>query len=189
MKQGKLIVLTAPSGAGKTTIKTNLLDRMDELSFSISATTRSIREGEVDGKDYYFYTPEEFKGKIGENAFVEWEEVYNDQYYGTLRSELDRIWSLGKHAVLDIDVQGALNIKETYPDNSFILFIKPPSLETLKKRLQLRDTESDASIAKRINKAVSELEFADSFDSYIINDDLDLAILEAKDLVSKFIHT
>lgn len=188
MKQGKLIVLTAPSGAGKTTIKTNLLERMDELSFSISATTRNIREGEVDGKDYYFYSPEEFKLKIEKDEFVEWEEVYTNQFYGTLKSELDRIWSLDKHAVLDIDVQGALNIKEVFPDISFILFIKPPSLETLKKRLKLRDTESEESIRKRINKAESELEFADSFDSYIINDDLDLAILEAKSLVQSFIN-
>lgn len=185
--QKKLIILTAPSGAGKTTIKTALLDRMDFLGFSISATTRKQREGETDGVDYYFLSPEEFKSKITDNAFVEYEEVYEDQFYGTLYSELERNWALGKTVVLDIDVQGALSIKEQFLDNSLVIFIQPPSLETLKKRLMARDTESEESLRKRITKAELEMRFAESFDTYIINDDLDLAIHEGMSLVSDFV--
>lgn len=183
----KLIILTAPSGAGKTTIKTALLKRMDNLGFSISATTRTMRDGEEDGKDYYFLTPDEFKEKITQDDFVEYEEVYTDQYYGTLYSELDRNWALGKTVVLDIDVQGAFSIKEKFGDQSFVLFIQPPSMETLKKRLMGRKTESEESLRKRIAKAEEEMQYAESFDSYIINDDLDLAILESVDLVMDFI--
>lgn len=186
--QGKLIILTAPSGAGKTTIKTALLDRMDTLGFSISATTRNKREGEKDGVDYYFLTPDEFKQKITEEDFVEYEEVYTDQFYGTLYSEIDRNWALGKTVVLDIDVQGAFSIKKKFGDQSFVLFIQPPSLETLKKRLLGRKTESEESLRKRITKAEQEMQHAESFDSYIINDDLDLAILESVDLVTTFIN-
>ncbi len=184
----KLIVLTAPSGAGKTTIKTHLLNKMSDLSFSISATTREKRAGETHGKDYYFLSLEEFKSKIASDDFVEWEEVYDDQFYGTLKSELERIWELGKYAVLDIDVQGALSIKAAYPTESFVLFIKPPSLETLKKRLKLRKTESEESLNKRIAKAEAELAYAENFDSFIINDDLDLAVLEAQSLVRSFLE-
>lgn len=185
--QGKLIILTAPSGAGKTTIKTALLERMDNLGFSISATTRSQRDGEQDGVDYYFLSPDQFKEKITQEEFVEYEEVYTDQFYGTLYSELQRNWALGKTVVLDIDVQGAFSIKEKFGDQSFVLFIQPPSMETLKKRLMARKTESEASLRKRINKAEQEMQHAESFDSYIINDDLDLAILESVDLVTTFI--
>lgn len=185
--QQKLIILTAPSGAGKTTIKTALLSGLDYLGFSISATTRVKREGETDGADYYFLTPDEFKQRINNGDFVEYEEVYTDQFYGTLYSELERNWDLGKTVVLDIDVQGALSIKETFADQSLVIFIQPPSLETLKKRLMARDTESEESLRKRITKAELEMQFAESFDTYIINDDLDLAILEAKSLVDDFV--
>lgn len=188
LPQGKLIILTAPSGAGKTTIKTALLDRMENLGFSISATTRSQRDGEQDGVDYYFLSPAEFKLKIEENKFVEYEEVYTDQYYGTLYSELERNWNLGKTVVLDIDVQGAFSIKEKFGQQSFVLFIQPPSLETLLQRLKGRKTESEESLRKRITKAEQEMKHAESFDSYIINDDLDLAILESVDLVTRFIE-
>jgi len=184
----KLIILTAPSGAGKTTIKTALLERMDALGFSISATTRQKREGEVDGTDYYFLKPEEFKSKITNDEFVEYEEVYTDQFYGTLKSELQRNWDLGKTVVLDIDVQGAFSIKEKFPHNSYVIFIQPPSMETLKKRLLGRKTESEASLRKRIAKAEQEMQHAESFDSFIINDDLDLAVLESVDLVNGFIE-
>ena len=186
--QQKLIILTAPSGAGKTTIKTALLSELDYLGFSISATTRGKREGEADGIDYYFLTPDEFKSKIKNDDFVEYEEVYTDQFYGTLYSELERNWNLGKTVILDIDVQGALSIKETFADQSLVIFIQPPSLETLKKRLMARDTESEESLRKRITKAELEMQFAESFDTYIINDDLELAILEAKSLVGDFVN-
>jgi guanylate kinase len=186
--QQKLIILTAPSGAGKTTIKTALLSGLDYLGFSISATTRGKREGETDGADYYFLTPDEFKTKINNGDFVEYEEVYTDQFYGTLYSELERNWNLGKTVILDIDVQGALSIKEKFADQSLVIFIQPPSLETLKKRLMARDTESEESLRKRITKAELEMQFAESFDTYIINDDLELAVLEAKSLVSDFVN-
>ncbi len=186
-KDKKLIILTAPSGAGKTTIKTALLQRMSQLGFSISATTRNKRTGEENGKDYYFLALSEFKEKIAAKDFVEYEEVYADQYYGTLYSELDRNWALGKTVVLDIDVQGAFSIKEKFGDQAFVLFIQPPSMETLKQRLMGRKTESEESLRKRITKAEEEMQHAESFDSYIINDDLDLAILESVDLVTRFI--
>lgn len=185
---GKLIVLTAPSGAGKTTIKTALLEQMDVLDFSISATTRSRRENEVNGKDYYFLTVNEFESKIANGEFVEWEEVYKGKYYGTLKSELERIWSAGHHVVLDIDVEGAKSIKKAFGDTSFVLFIKPPSVETLLKRLRARDTETPETLKTRIDKATYELQFAETFDAFIINDDLDLAIKEAKDIVSYHIN-
>lgn len=185
--QQKIVILTAPSGAGKTTIKTALLERLDFLGFSISATTRERRENETDGSDYYFLSSEEFKLKIEEGAFVEYEEVYAGQFYGTLYSELERNHNLSKTVILDIDVQGALSIKEAFPENSYVIFIQPPSMETLKKRLLARDTESEESLHKRISKAELEMQYAESFDTYIINDDLDLAVLEAVSSVTNFV--
>jgi guanylate kinase len=185
---GKLIVITAPSGAGKTTVKRHLMARMDSLGFSVSATTRTIRDGEVDGVDYHFMDVQKFEELIANNALVEWQQVYPGKYYGTLKSELQKLWEDGKQAVLDIDVQGAINIKAEYGEQCFVLFIKPPTLDILRQRLQLRDTETEESLRIRVHKAESELLYADSFDAFVINDDLELAVLEAQDLVTRFLE-
>ncbi|MBT8267483.1 MAG: guanylate kinase [Bacteroidia bacterium] len=189
MNKGKLIVFSAPSGSGKTTIVRNLLAKEElNLEFSISATSRAKRGEEIDGQDYYFLSTQEFKNKIKAGDFLEWEEVYRDNFYGTLKSEIDRIWKLGKHVIFDIDVSGGLRIKRKYPDETLAVFVKPPSIDELKIRLKKRKTESDDKINMRIAKASAELATAPLFDVVIENDDLDKALVEAYGLVSKFVH-
>jgi guanylate kinase len=183
----RLIVVAAPSGAGKTTIVRHLLKTFDFLAFSVSAATRAQRAHETDGKDYYFLSAEDFKAKIADNAFVEWEEVYQNQFYGTLKSEVERIWQMDKHVIFDIDVNGALNIKKSYPDDTLLVFIKPPSPAILFQRLRDRNTETPESLQRRIDKAAVELAYEDKFDVVIVNDDLEKALLEAENIVKAFV--
>ena len=184
---GKLIIITAPSGAGKTTIVRHLLDTYDELDFSISATTREKRDYEKDGEDYYFLSHKQFMQKIKNEEFAEWEEVYDDQFYGTLKSEIERLWKLGKHIVFDIEVKGAKNIKKMYGDKALAIFVKPPSLDALIKRLKLRKTESEKSLKRRIKRAKTELEYENKFDKILVNDLLEVALKEAELMVEAFI--
>ncbi|WP_207432925.1 guanylate kinase [Sabulibacter ruber] len=186
--QGKIIIFSAPSGAGKTTIVRHLVNVIPELSFSISACTRDRRgRSEINGKDYYFITPEEFREKIAQDAFVEWEEVYEGAFYGTLKSEIERIWSEGKHAILDVDVKGGLSVKNFYKDRALSIFVKPPSIEELSKRLVARNTDSASSISSRVFKAKFELSFEDQFDEVIVNENLEEAFARAEKLVRDFI--
>lgn len=184
----QLIALTAPSGAGKTTIARHLLKTFDELEFSISATTREKRAHEVDGRDYYFLTKEAFEQKVANDEFVEWEEVYEGQFYGTLKSEIARIRRTNKFVIFDIDVKGATSIKRVYGDEAMVIFIKPPSPEVLFERLRKRKTESPASLEKRINRARRELTYEDKFDRVLINDDLEIALKDAKKLIRKVLN-
>ena len=189
MKKGKLIIFSAPSGSGKTTLVHHLLQQPElNLAFSVSATSRGKRPNETDGKDYYFISATDFKKKIDEDAFVEWEEVYKDNYYGTLKSEVTRLINEGKNVIFDIDVVGGLNIKRQYPENSLAIFVQPPSIEELSKRLKSRQTESDEKIQMRISKADRELQFAKDFDVVIINDDLEKAKKDAYKVVLDFIN-
>ena len=186
--QQKIIILTAPSGAGKTSITRYLLKRFpDDLAFSISAATRQPRGNEKNGTDYYFISEEEFTNKIQHEEFLEWEMVYEGKYYGTLKSELQRIWNENKTPLLDIDVKGAIHILQQYPETTIALFIEPPSIEELKRRLTGRGTESDDSLNARISKASYELSFKHSFEHVIINSDLAKACAEAEALVCEFI--
>ena len=188
MKEGKLIVFSAPSGSGKTTIVRHLLKQNElNLEFSISATSREQRGEEVDGKDYYFLSANEFKNKIKNEEFLEWEEVYRDNFYGTLKTEVERIWKLGKHVIFDIDVSGGLRIKRKFPEQTLAVFVKPPSIDELKIRLKKRKTESKEKINMRIAKASAELATAPLFDVVIENDNLDKALRNAHMLVSDFI--
>lgn len=188
MASGKLIVFSAPSGSGKTTIVKYLLSETDlPLDFSISAASRAPREGEVDGKDYYFLSADDFRTKVDEDAFLEWEEVYKDNFYGTLKSEITRIWNEGKHVVFDIDVVGGLNIKKQFPEETLAVFVKPPSIEEMEKRLRGRATETEEKIKMRVAKAEQEMDFAKKFDTVLINDDLSVAKEEAYQLISDFI--
>lgn len=184
---GKLIIFSAPSGAGKTTIVKHLLKSGLPLEFSISACSRSPRTGEIHGKDYYFLTVDEFKAKIKNNEFIEWEEVYPGNFYGTLRSEMDRIWKNGNHVLFDIDVKGGINLKTKFPAQTLSVFVMPPSVMELEKRLTGRSTDDEATIKKRLEKAVYELKYADQFDVVLINDILQEAQLKAFNLVSEFI--
>ncbi|MFT6333319.1 MAG: guanylate kinase [Halioglobus sp.] len=187
-KEGKMFIFTAPSGAGKTTIVRHLLKTYGFLDFSVSATTRDMRDYEVDGKDYYFLTPQEFRTRVANEEFIEWEEVYEDQYYGTLKSEVDRVWESGKHIVFDIEVKGATNIKNLYGDKCQAIFIKPPSLEILIERLTNRKTESEASLKKRIARVKREMAYQDSFDAILVNDLLQVALKEAEFMVETFVY-
>ena len=183
----KLVIVAAPSGAGKTTIVRHLLETFPSLAFSISATTRSRRPHETDGVDYHFVSVEAFKKRVSNHEFLEWEEVYAGSFYGTLRSEISRMKALHKDIIFDVDVQGALNIKKNYADGSLALFIKPPSLEILAERLASRGTETPESLAKRLEKADFELTFEPHFDKTIINNDLPTALAEAEKLVRSFL--
>jgi len=185
---GKMFIFTAPSGAGKTTIVKHLLNKYDFLGFSVSATTRDKREHETDGKDYYFLTVDEFKIKINNGDFIEWEEVYPDQFYGTLKSEVDRIWKQKKHLVFDIDVRGAKNIKQRYTNTCMSVFVRPPSVHTLIERLINRNTETPESLEKRINKVKREMSYENSFDIVLVNDLLDISFKEAEHIVETFIN-
>jgi guanylate kinase len=184
----KLIIFTAPSGAGKTTLVKHILSTNEDIAFSVSATTRTKREHEIDGKDYYFLSIDEFKAKIINQEFLEWEEVYQDQFYGTLKSEINRIWSSGKAIIFDIDVQGATDLKKEYKDKCLTIFVKPPSVETLIERLRARNTETEDSFNKRVQKIRKEISFENSFDTVIVNDVLDVSKREAELLVTHFLN-
>ena len=187
MKKGKIIILSAPSGTGKSTIIKELMKAEDlGLGFSISATSRSPRPGETDGREYYFITPDEFARPVDAGEFVEWEEVYAGTRYGTLRSEVERVTGSGLNLIMDIDVKGALNIKRQFGDEAISIFILPPSICELESRLRGRATESDESLARRIQKAEYELGFADSFDRRVVNDDLDTAVAETAEIIRDF---
>lgn len=188
MKQGKLIIFSAPSGAGKTTIVKHLLKKFPTLCFSISATTRESRGDEQQDKDYYFITKEDFLHRVAHQEFVEFEEVYNGTFYGTLKSEIDRIWNDGKHVIFDIDVEGGLRLKRKYEGDALAIFVQPPSLEVLKERLTGRGTDSAEKLAERFVKAEKELNYADKFDVILKNFDLDTACQEAEQLVGDFIR-
>ena len=186
-KEGKLIIFSAPSGAGKTTIVHHLLKKVPELEFSISATTRNARGEEVNGKDYYFISKEEFLHRIAKKQFVEFEEVYNGTFYGTLRTEIERIWEKGKTVIFDIDVEGGLHLKRKYEDQALAIFVQPPSLEVLKERLAGRGTDSQEKLAERFIKAEKELNYAPQFDIILKNYDLQTACAEAEKLVGDFL--
>lgn len=185
--KGKLIIFSAPSGAGKTTIVQHLLKVFPQLEFSVSACSRGMRKDETNGVDYYFISVEEFKKKIENNEFVEWEEVYKDNFYGTLKAEIERIWKKGKHIIFDMDVEGGLNLKKQFGEQALALFVMPPSIEHLETRLKQRETETPESIARRIGKAEHELKQAALFDKIIYNDALHHALADAEKAVEEFI--
>lgn len=185
--EGKLVIFSAPSGAGKTTIVQHLLKVFPDLEFSISACSRDIRRGETYGVDYYFLTVDEFKEKIAANEFAEWEEVYKDNFYGTLKSEIDRIWRNEKHIIFDMDVMGGLNLKKQFGSKALAVFVMPPSIAHLESRLKMRETETPESIARRIGKAEQEIKTAAQFDRIIHNDDLEKALEEAENIIGEFL--
>lgn len=186
---GKLIIFSAPSGSGKTTIVKHLLAGNMNLGFSISACTRDRRgRSEENGKDYYFLTPEEFKQKIDDNEFVEWEEVYTGAFYGTLKSEIERVWASGKHVLFDVDVQGGLKLKNYYGDKALAVFVKVPDEETLRQRLIGRGSETEESLSRRLFKVHFEMSFQDRFDVILMNDDLETSLQKAQKLVDDFIQ-
>ncbi|MDX1829575.1 MAG: guanylate kinase [Lutibacter sp.] len=188
-KTGKLIVFSAPSGSGKTTIVHHLLQFKElNLDFSISATSRDKRGKEIHGKDYYFISLKEFQKHIKNNDFVEWEEVYSDNFYGTLKKEIERIWALGKNVIFDIDVKGGLNIKSQYPDQTLAIFVQPPSITEMERRLRNRKTDSEEKIKERVLKAEKELKFAADFDVILVNDELEIAKKNAYNLVNNFLN-
>ena len=184
----KILIITAPSGAGKTSITKYLMKKYPVLTFSVSAATRDARGAEKNGVDYYFISGEEFKRKIQTNEFVEWEMVYEGKYYGTLKSELERIWQEGKVPVLDIDVKGAIHVQQQFNEGALSLFIEPPSVNDLKMRLEGRGTETEDSLAARVNKASYELSFKDYFNRTVVNADLDAACKEAEKIVGEFLN-
>ncbi len=185
----KSIIVTAPSGAGKTSITRYLMHAFPELAFSVSATTREPRANEKNNVDYYFISLDEFKEKIQKKEFIEWEMVYEGKYYGTLKQELERIWAIDKLPVLDIDVQGAIHVQQQYPLTTISIFIQPPSIDELKKRLEGRGSETAKSLQARINKAAYELSFHHYFENVIVNNDFDAACAEAKKIVQQFIDS
>jgi guanylate kinase len=185
--EGKAIIFSAPSGSGKTTIVRHLLEKNPDLGFSISASTRDKRgRTETHGKDYYFLTPEEFKKKIDGNEFVEWEEVYEGNFYGTLKSEVERIWKNGKNVIFDVDVKGGINLKNYFGDKALAIFVKVPSIDVLKERLHDRGTESEESLSRRLFKAKFEMTFQDKFDKVLINEDLEHSLQQAQQLYDDF---
>jgi guanylate kinase len=184
---GKLLIFSAPSGAGKTTIVKYLCEKIPDIQFSVSATTREKRPNEIDGKDYYFLSQEEFLHRIAKKQFVEFEEVYSGTFYGTLRSEMDRIWDLGKQVIFDLDVQGGLRLKKKFGKDALAIFVKPPSIEVLVDRLTSRATESSQKISERILKAGSEMQFERDFDRVLLNDNLEIACETAKTWVLEFL--
>lgn len=184
----KMVIFTAPSGAGKTTLVRHILNERENLAFSVSACTRPQRDEEVHGRDYYFLSREEFEKKIGNGEFLEWEEVYEGTYYGTLRSEVERLWKEGKSIIFDIDVQGALSLKTEYGQQAFSIFVKPPSVDVLESRLMRRGTEQQEIYRKRIEKAREELSYQDRFDYVIVNDELKKALREAEYVVERFLR-
>lgn len=186
---GKILIFSAPSGAGKTTLVKFIMQKMSNLSFSVSATSRNKRAGEVDGKDYYFLTIDEFKEKIRNNDFAEWEEVYKDRFYGTLKSEIQRIQKSGKTVVFDVDVVGGINLKKLFGDEALGIFLMPPSIKVLEERLKARSTDNEDDIDIRINKAEQELEFSNKFDIVIVNDDLENAKNETINAAKVFLET
>jgi guanylate kinase len=186
--KGKAIIFSAPSGAGKTTIVKHLLQLDNGLEFSISACSRQPRQHEADGRDYYFMTVAEFRRHIGQDDFLEWEEVYPDHYYGTLKSELDRIWSKQKHVVFDVDVVGGLNLKRYFGQNAMAVFVQPPSLQELEKRLRDRSTDTDDKIRDRLEKAGDELKYARQFDVILVNNRLEDTLLKAEQIVRDFLY-
>ncbi len=183
----KILIITAPSGAGKTSITKHLMRKFPQLAFSVSAATRQPRSDEKHGRDYYFIPLEEFKFKITHNEFIEWEMVYEGKYYGTLKSELERIWKNNQIPVLDIDVKGAIHVQQEYPINTLSIFIEPPSVDELKKRLSGRGSETDDSLQARISKASYEITFKDQFNEVIVNENLESACAEAEVLVERFL--
>lgn len=185
---GKCIIFSAPSGAGKTTIVHALLQKNNSLEFSVSACSRDPRPNEINGIDYHFLGIEGFKKSIQQDAFIEWEEVYTNNFYGTLKSEIERIWKNGNAVIFDVDVIGGLNLKKIFGDNALAIFVQPPSYEELEKRLRFRSTESEEKINQRMSKAHKELEFASSFDFILVNDELTEAIAKAKNMVSNFLE-
>jgi len=185
--KGKVIIFSAPSGSGKSTIVNALLKRIPNLEFSISATSRAPRGEEQDGKEYYFLTADEFRQRIEKDDFVEWEEVYTGTHYGTLKSEVDRIWNEGNTIIFDIDVKGGINLKQKFGDDALAIFIMPPSIGELEKRLINRGTESPETIRKRIGRAELELSYADRFDKVIVNDNLDKAIIQTEQAITEFL--
>lgn len=189
-RKNKVIIIAAPSGAGKTSITRHLLNSLsNELAFSISAATRQPRNNEKNAVDYYFISVSEFQQRIENNEFVEWEMVYEGKYYGTLKAELERIWNEGKSPLLDVDVQGGIHVQQQFPGTSLSLFIEPPSIEELRKRLEKRGTETPESLQARINKASYELSFKHNFDKIILNDKLETACLAAEKAVRDFLKT
>jgi guanylate kinase len=187
---GKLLIFSAPSGSGKTTIVQHLLRQSElNLAFSVSATTREKREGETDGVNYYYLSPDSFKEKIEAKEFLEWEEVYPLHFYGTLRSEVERLWEEGKHVIFDIDVAGGLRLKEHFPERTLSVFVQPPNMDTLRERLEGRSTESAEKIEMRLAKAAQELETAPQFDYLLLNEDLKVALKEAYLVVEQFLNS
>jgi guanylate kinase len=186
--KGRMIIISAPSGAGKTTIVRFLLNSGPGLAFSVSATTRKKRENETDGKDYYFLTVEEFREMIKNDELIEWQEVYKDHYYGTPRSEIERIWSQDKHVLFDVDVMGGINLKKIFGNNAISIFIRPPSIEELEKRLVNRGTDDIEKIRMRVEKAAEELKTEGKFDHVVVNDDLEKAQAETLRLINDFIN-
>ena len=186
--QNKIIIVTAPSGSGKTSITRYLMSVYPQLAFSVSATTRSARGAEKNGVEYYFISADNFKDKIQHNEFAEWEMVYEGKYYGTLKSELERIWKHNQVPVLDIDVKGAIHIQQQFPEQTLSIFIQPPSVEELKKRLESRGTETPESLAARVNKASFEISFKDHFNEIIVNRELNKACKQAEEIVKKFLQ-
>ncbi len=185
--QGKLIIFSAPSGAGKTTIVHHILKHFPNIQFSVSATTRPLRGEEIHGKDYYFVSKEEFLHKVAKHEFIEFEEVYSGTFYGTLKSEISRIWNEDKHVIFDLDVEGGLRLKKKYGEHALAIFVQPPSLEVLVSRLRGRGTDSEEKLKERITKAEKELNYADKFDVILKNDDLAIACEEAVKLVKDFL--